>query len=41
VVYDGALESEGMIGFVGKLDEGQVEAIRIYLGERARALATE
>ncbi|WP_144097564.1 PQQ-dependent dehydrogenase, methanol/ethanol family [Croceicoccus sediminis] len=39
IVYDGALQDSGMIGFKGKLSPEEVEAIRVYVGERARALA--
>jgi quinohemoprotein ethanol dehydrogenase len=38
IVYDGALEANGMVGFEDKLKPDQVEAIRLYIGEQARAL---
>jgi len=41
IVHDGALEATGMIGFGNKLTPGQVEAIRLYVGERARKLRQE
>ncbi|PQA89410.1 PQQ-dependent dehydrogenase, methanol/ethanol family [Hyphococcus luteus] len=37
IVLDGALSSKGMVGFHDKLGLGEVEAIRAYVGEQARA----
>ncbi len=37
VVLDGALKSQGMVGFDDKLDQNDAEAIRAYIGEEARA----
>lgn len=41
IVYDGALEANGMVGFKDKLKPDQVEAIRLYIGEEARALEAQ
>ena len=42
VVHDGAfLDSKGMPGFAGRLDESQVEAIRHFMGSESQKLAAD
>ncbi|MCK1315467.1 PQQ-dependent dehydrogenase, methanol/ethanol family [Bradyrhizobium sp. 23] len=41
VVIDGALEAKGMISFADRLSEADAEAIRAYIADRAKQLASD